>query len=114
MFTAAEIWNDRQQILELVKIRGKVKNHREIYQLFVKTKEANPFFGVRYDVREYVRFSADEGLVHDDVEALLSLGYLNGYASLTLTKLGKDFLNKAKPSDSIEFFKKLKKESFNF
>lgn len=108
MTFTAQIWGDRQRILELISILGKVEGPREVYRLFVKAKEINPLLEFRYDVREYVRFSADEGLIHDDIEALLALGYLEESESLKLTPLGESYLKDVKPSDGIEVFTKLK------
>lgn len=109
-FISRRIWYDRQKILGLISVFGKVEDHREVYKLLVEAKKAEPLLDFRYDLREYVRFSADEGFVHDDIEALASLGYLEETESLKLTRFGKDYLKKSARSISkdIEVFRKIK------
>ena len=111
-FTPQQIWYDRQRILELILVVGKVRDHREIYKLLVEAKKIKCSPKFRYDLREYVRFSITEGFVHDDVEALLSLGYLKESASLKLTELGKKYLEEAGPSEDFEIFKQLKTKEY--
>lgn len=108
-FTPKQILYDRQRILELVSIVGGIRDHVEIYRLLVKAKQLEPNLQFRYDLCEFVRFSVTQGLIHDDVEALISLGYLEDTGkAIKITDLGKEYLNNRSPSKDREIFQRVK------
>lgn len=120
-----QLWEDWQKILELIDVFGEVKyeyerthkeveNRETVYGMLVEAKQKTPSVSFnRYDLREFVRFSPEQGFVAGDVLGLMRLGYLKeegdyftGFV-VRLTDFARKELKRFKPSEDREAFKSL-------